>query len=48
MTATTLVIAHAGHFLIDGPLFLGPPLVMAGALWISAKRNKRAGDGERR
>jgi hypothetical protein len=45
MTATTLVIAHTGHVLIDGPLFLGPPVVMAIALWVSARRNKRAGDG---
>ena len=43
-----LVIAHAGHFLIDGPLFLGPPLVMAAALWVSSRRNKHADDGERR
>jgi hypothetical protein len=39
--ATTLVVAHTGHVLVDAPLFLGPPVAMALALWISARRNKR-------
>jgi hypothetical protein len=46
MTAT-LVIAHMGHVLIDAPLFLGPPMAMALALWYSSWRNKRAENGER-
>lgn len=46
MSATVLVFAHAGHILIDGPLFLAPPIIMGIALWVSARRNKQAG-GER-
>jgi hypothetical protein len=38
-----LVLAHMGHVLIDAPLFLGPVFIMAGALWYSTWRNKRAG-----
>jgi hypothetical protein len=30
-----------GHVLIDLPLFLGPPIGMALALWYSSWRNKR-------
>jgi len=41
---TQLVIAHMGHVLLDGPLFLGPPMMMALALWYSSWRNKRSGD----
>jgi hypothetical protein len=40
----TPVIAHMGHVLIDGPLFLGPPVMMAAALWLSTRRQKRSGD----
>jgi hypothetical protein len=40
-----LVIAHAGHVLIDAPLFLGPPVAMALALWYSSHRAKRTGQG---
>jgi hypothetical protein len=47
MTATILVIAHMGHVLLDAPLFLGPPIAMALALWYSSWRNKRTG-GDRR
>ena len=38
-----LVIAHMGHVLIDAPLFLGPPIAMALALWYSSWRAKRTG-----
>ena len=44
MTATILVIAHMGHVLIDAPLFLGPPIAMAVALWYSSWRAKRSGE----
>ena len=43
----TLVIAHMGHVLIDAPLFLGPPIAMALALWYSTWRAKRTGQGQR-
>jgi hypothetical protein len=35
------LFAHAGHILIDAPLFLGPVVVLGGALWVSARRNRR-------
>jgi hypothetical protein len=38
---TPLVVAHMGHVLIDGPLFLGPPVMMALALWWSSRRQNR-------
>ena len=38
-----LVIAHMGHVLIDAPLFLGPPIAMALALWYSSWKSKRTG-----
>jgi hypothetical protein len=41
----TLVLAHAGHILIDAPLFLGPVAIMAGALYVSARRNKDGDHG---
>jgi hypothetical protein len=36
-----LIFAHAGHILIDAPLFLAPVLLLGGALWISARRERR-------
>lgn len=36
-----LLIAHAGHILIDAPLFLGPIVLLAGALWFSTRRERR-------
>jgi cytochrome c-type biogenesis protein CcmH/NrfF len=43
-----LVIAHAGHILIDAPLFLGPVVLLALALWVSTRRERRRqGDGPR-
>jgi hypothetical protein len=41
-----LVIAHMGHVLIDAPLFMGPVVLMAGALWFSTWRGKRSGGGD--
>jgi hypothetical protein len=35
-----LLFAHAGHILIDAPLFLAPALLLGGALWISARRQR--------
>jgi hypothetical protein len=47
-----LVLAHAGHLLFSLPLFLGPVLVIALALVISTRRERRRytdpGTGERR
>ncbi|MEA2458193.1 MAG: hypothetical protein QOC95_1165 [Thermoleophilaceae bacterium] len=36
-----LVIAHAGHILIDAPLFLGPVVILAVALYVSTRRERR-------
>jgi hypothetical protein len=38
------VIAHAGHILIDAPLFLAPMLILGGALWVSARRQRHHED----
>ena len=35
------VLAHAGHILIDAPLFLGPVVLLAVALWVSTRRERR-------
>jgi CBS-domain-containing membrane protein len=35
------VIAHMGHVLIDLPLFGGPVILMAAALWFSTWRGRR-------
>ena len=43
----TLVFAHAGHLLIDIPLYLGPVVMLGGALVVSTRRERRrssAGD----
>jgi len=34
-------LAHAGHILIDAPLFLAPMLLLGGALFISARRQRQ-------
>jgi hypothetical protein len=39
-----LLFAHAGHILIDAPLFLAPALLLGGALWLSSRR-QRSRDG---
>jgi hypothetical protein len=39
-----LPLAHAGHILIDAPLFLGPVVVLGGALWVSSRRQRREND----
>ena len=36
-----LVFAHFGHVLIDAPLFLGPVAILAAALWITTRRERR-------
>lgn len=36
-----VVFAHAGHILIDAPLFLAPALLLGGALWVSTRRQQR-------
>jgi hypothetical protein len=41
------LFAHAGHILVDAPLFLGPVFVLGGALFVSARRNRHR-DGEHR
>ena len=35
------VLAHAGHLLIDIPLFLGPVIVLVLALVLSTRRERR-------
>ena len=40
-----LQIAHAGHILIDAPLFLAPMLLLGGALFVSARRQRKE-DGD--
>jgi hypothetical protein len=37
----TLVFAHAGHLLIDIPLYLGPVMMLGGALVVSTRRERR-------
>ena len=39
------LFAHAGHILVDAPLFLAPVLVLGGALFVSARRQRHR-DGE--
>jgi hypothetical protein len=38
------VLAHAGHLLIDIPLFLGPVAILAAALMVSTRRERRRSD----
>jgi hypothetical protein len=40
-----LLLAHAGHILVDAPLFLGPVFVLGGALWISTRRQRHRDGG---
>jgi hypothetical protein len=35
-----LLLAHAGHILVDAPLFLAPALLLGGALWLSSRRQR--------
>jgi hypothetical protein len=35
-----LLLAHAGHILIDAPLFLAPAFLLGGALWVSSRRQR--------
>ena len=39
-----LVFAHFGHVLIDAPLFLGPVVILAAALWYTTRRDRRRGE----
>jgi hypothetical protein len=41
----TLVLAHAGHLLVDIPLFLGPVVLLGVALAVSTRRERRRGGG---
>ena len=41
----TLVFAHAGHLLVDVPLFLGPVVLLGAALFVSTRRERRRGRG---
>jgi hypothetical protein len=38
------LFAHAGHILIDAPLFLAPALILGGALWVSTRRQQKHKD----
>jgi hypothetical protein len=40
-------LAHAGHLLIDIPLFGGPVFILAGALIWSSRRERRRETRER-
>ena len=40
-----LLLAHAGHILVNGPLFLAPVLILGGALWVSTRRERRRENG---
>ena len=40
--ATIVVFAHAGHVLIDLPIFLGPVVVIGAWLMIASWRDKRS------
>jgi hypothetical protein len=40
------LFAHAGHILVDAPLFLAPMFVLGGALWVSARRQRHQRDGD--
>ncbi|GAC1436534.1 MAG: hypothetical protein NVSMB51_08130 [Solirubrobacteraceae bacterium] len=45
-----LVLAHMGHILVDGPLFLGPVVVLMAALGLHtahARRSDSAPSSER-
>jgi hypothetical protein len=34
------LFAHAGHLILSAPLFLAPVLVLGGALFVSARRQR--------
>jgi hypothetical protein len=35
-----LLLAHAGHILVDAPLFLAPAILLGGALWVSSRKQR--------
>jgi hypothetical protein len=39
-----MLFAHAGHILVDAPLFLAPMLLLGGALFVSTRRQRRESD----
>jgi hypothetical protein len=39
--ASVLFIAHVGHILIDGPLFLSPIAILAAGIYASGRRERR-------
>jgi hypothetical protein len=41
-----LLLAHAGHILIDAPLFLGPVVLIAIALYVSTRRARHRERGD--
>jgi hypothetical protein len=41
-----LVPAHAGHILVDAPLFLAPVVLIAIALYVSTRRERRRRGGD--
>jgi hypothetical protein len=41
-----LPLAHAGHILIDGPLYGGPVIVVMAGLWLFARMEKARGEAE--
>lgn len=45
MTASTLIVAHAGHWLA-GLLYLAPVLIVVGALLYQSYKDRRDGDDE--
>ena len=42
-----MLFAHVGHLLVDGPLFLGPVVVLSVALWRSAKKDRQREEAKR-
>jgi hypothetical protein len=45
MTASALIVAHAGHWLA-GLLYLAPVLIVVGALVLQSYKDRRLGDDE--
>jgi hypothetical protein len=45
VTASALIVAHAGHWLA-GLLYLAPVLIVVGALVLQSYKDRRAGDDE--
>jgi hypothetical protein len=41
----TMITAHAGHVLIDLPIFLGPVVAVCAWIGIQMRRDRREGGG---